>query len=81
MALSDEEKLEIAVRAFKKKLYSYASWEDFKVFLTTVTREQIKTFIINSVNAEKTQHQTIVDDETANVSELDAFATELETEI
>lgn len=44
--MTDEEKLKKAQDAFNEKIYSIQTWDDFLIALSSLTKKQVKNFII-----------------------------------
>lgn len=74
MALTDDQKLEITLRAFKKRLNQIDTWADFKTIMANITKAKIITFIKNEIQAE-------VDKKVAEATELNAESGALQQEI
>lgn len=49
MALSDEAKLGLVRDAIVNKLWAFPDWGSFKLFLQGLTKVQIKTFILSTL--------------------------------
>lgn len=46
MALSDETKLNLVIAALVGKIHEFPDWDSLKTFLQSVTKEQLKNFIV-----------------------------------
>jgi len=77
MAFSDEEKLGIVRAAIVEKLNDFREWEALKTFLQNVTKDQIKTFIINKL----AEAQTVKVDQVAVLQTEESNFAALEDEI
>ena len=77
MAFSDENKLGIVRAAIVEKLNEFKDWGVFKTFLQNVTKDQIKTFIINKL----AEAQTLKVDQIAVLQTEESNYAALEDEI
>ena len=77
MAFTDEEKLGVVRAAIIERLNAFTDWTVFKTFLQGLTRDQIKTFIINKLQEAQTEKTTL----TAVLAQEETCLAELESEI
>ena len=81
MALPEHEKLEIVRKAFKAKLLSFNEWATFKAFLQNITKAQIKTFILNTLQDAETAYDAQASAHTTTADDIGELYAELDTDM
>ncbi len=79
MALSDEEKLDISVAAFKRKLDSIESWTSFKLLLNSITKAVVVNFLKGKIENSADSYEDGAAQNTAKAADLDDLADEYDS--
>jgi len=77
MAMTDDEKLTRVVSAFKTKLHSIETWNEFKTLISSITKIKVKTFIKNTLQQEADKRRQFVTDETDTATDYEALKDEV----
>jgi len=77
MAMTDDEKLTRVVSAFKEKLHSIETWDDFKTLISSITKTKVKIFIKNTLQQEADKRRQFATDETSTATEYEALKDEV----
>ena len=76
--MTDDEKLEIAREAFKRKLDSIQTWDQFKNTVKNLTSEGVITFIKNNLENAAISYRSSSDSMDEKAGEIDTLVNEID---
>lgn len=79
MALSDEEKLDVSVDAFKRKLDSIETWTAFKSMLNNITKTMVVNFLKGRIGDSADSYEAGAAQNTAKAADLDDLVNEFDS--
>lgn len=79
MSLTDDQKLDIVISKFQAKLDAQrdGTWDEFKVFLSGLTKAKIKTFIQSALQVQADSLRIEADDRDEMADDEEALKTEI----
>jgi len=76
--MNSGEKRSVVVEAFKKKLDSIETWDEFKQLITLITKDRVKNFIKNNLEQSAQGYRDGATHCTDKASDIDNLVTEVD---